>query len=105
MSKESLQGFYVAIQDDASAIEQLKSADSKEALSQMAVELGAEKGFSFTTEEVLSAISALEKANEEELSDSELELVAGGKGGGSRPTAVTSWNWGSLGKGNCLTFI
>lgn len=52
-----LEQFYTEVLKDLVLQEQLKAATSPESLSELAVELGKEKGFSFTKEEVLAAMA------------------------------------------------
>ena len=52
-----LEQFYTELLKDSVLQERLKAATSPESLSELAVELGKEKGFSFTKEEVLAAMA------------------------------------------------
>lgn len=52
-----LEQFYTSVLKDSVLQERLKAATSPENLSELAVELGKEKGYSFTKEEVLAAMA------------------------------------------------
>ncbi len=86
MSIETVNQFYqVAMQDPALKQQFRTIAESKsnQELLQMAVEQGQKRGYSFTTEEVAQAINATQRPSRTEgnieLSDHQLEAVAGGK--------------------------
>ncbi|NHC35963.1 Nif11-like leader peptide family natural product precursor [Scytonema millei] len=61
----SLEQFYTELLQDPMLQERLKAATDPESLSELAVQLGKEKGFFFTKEEVLAAM-AVEAAMEGE---------------------------------------
>lgn len=69
MSKESVQEFFKAVENNKALSDKLKSADSPEAV----VKLAEESGYSFTIEE-LKAIYA-----EEGLTQEQLDAVSGGR--------------------------
>ena len=69
MSEEQLKGFLEKVKADTSLQEKLKAAASPEA----AIEIAKEAGFAITAEDIQSMQSATV-----ELSDHELEQVAGG---------------------------
>ena len=73
MSIASLNQFQNEVMQDSALQEQFKTvgASSGESLGELAVKLGAERGYSFTLEEIQAAA-------DQELSDAELESVAGG---------------------------
>lgn len=75
--------FQQAVMQDSALQEQFKTAaaTSPESLDELVVKLGAERGYSFTLEEIQQA--TVEAASsypsvEEELRDEELEMVSGG---------------------------
>ncbi len=87
MSVETVNQFYQAILQDPALKQQFRTAaesESDQELLQMAVEQGQKHGYSFTTEEVAQAIATAQLPAETEgnveLSDHQLEAVAGGKG-------------------------
>jgi predicted ribosomally synthesized peptide with nif11-like leader len=61
----SLEQFYQEVLGDVTLQERLKAATSSEDLVEIALQLGAEKGYSFTKEEVVAAM-AIESTFEEE---------------------------------------
>lgn len=83
MSKESIQEFYNYVQTQPEIQQELNSLiGDRKALLDKAIELGQQNNYSFTKEELEQAIANLEAAYSEnsELSDEQLEAVAGGKG-------------------------
>lgn len=66
--------------NDASLRKQLQSVKDHADFIRMCVQLGCESGYSFNAEQVESRLD-IEAANEDELSDEQLERVAGGAGG------------------------
>lgn len=75
MSLDALEKFYEHVRNDKT-LEQEATAALQEGASAV-VKLGEREGFSFTTEELTVAL-AHHAATNDELSDDELELVAGG---------------------------
>lgn len=75
MSLDALEKFYEHVRNDKT-LEQEATAALQEGASAV-VNLGEREGFSFTTEELTVAL-AHHAATNDELSDDELELVAGG---------------------------
>ena len=73
MSIASLNQFQNDVMQDSALQEQFKTtaATSPESLGELAVKLGADRGYNFTLEEIQAAA-------DQELSDAELESVAGG---------------------------
>ena len=73
MSIASLNQFQNDVMQDSALQEQFKTteATSPESLGELAVKLGSERGYNFTLEEIQAAA-------DQELSDAELESVAGG---------------------------
>jgi predicted ribosomally synthesized peptide with nif11-like leader len=81
MSFESVNQFYQEVMQDPALLEQFQSAPDRESLANLAVEVGLQNGYSFTIDEVEQALAAQNAASEAgELSDEQLEAVAGGKG-------------------------
>ncbi|BAY36665.1 hypothetical protein NIES2111_09960 [Nostoc sp. NIES-2111] len=79
MNNSNLQNFYTLIQNSQELQAQLGAADSPESFSETAVRLGEENGYSFTTEDVNTFISQQRSRANAELSEADLEAVAGGK--------------------------
>lgn len=74
MSIESVKGFYESLTNDQALQERVKSADDSVAI----VQIASEKGYDFTDQELERAMQ--EAIVEGELSEQELEAVAGGTG-------------------------
>jgi predicted ribosomally synthesized peptide with nif11-like leader len=80
MSFESVNQFYQEVMQEPALLEQFQSAPDQESLVNMAVEVGQQNGYSFTVDQVKQALAAQSAASEAgELSDEQLEAVAGGK--------------------------
>ncbi|MBD2466713.1 Nif11-like leader peptide family RiPP precursor [Nostoc sp. FACHB-145] len=80
MSKQNLQNFYTLIQNSQELQAQLGAVDSPENFAETAVRLGAENGYSFSTDDVNTFINEQRSRANAELSEADLEAVAGGKG-------------------------
>jgi predicted ribosomally synthesized peptide with nif11-like leader len=80
MSRENVEGFYVIVQNNAKMQEQLESTKDITKFKELAVELGRENGYTFTVEEVGAFLDERSAQGNAELSNRELEAVAGGKG-------------------------
>jgi predicted ribosomally synthesized peptide with nif11-like leader len=81
MSFESVNQLYQKVMQEPALLEKFQSAPDHESLVNLAVEVGQQKGYSFTASEVEQALAAQNAASETgELSDEQLEAVAGGKG-------------------------
>jgi len=78
MSVESINQFYQEVMQEPALLEKFQSAPDQESLVNLAVEVGQQKGYSFTVDEVEQALAAQNAAQQEELSDEQLEAVAGG---------------------------
>ncbi len=79
MSFESVNQFYQEVMQEPALLEKFQSAPDRESLVNLAVEVGQQKGYSFTLDEVEQALAAQNAASETgELSDEQLEAVAGG---------------------------
>ncbi len=107
MAQENLDHFYQIAAQDQELQEKLKAAIDSEAFVKLVVELGEEKGYKFTTQELKRAIiEAEEKKGTEalwqEFNERELEVVAGGRV--CAHTANEPWTrrWGST-KYICVT--
>ena len=83
MSTENVEKFFFQdVENDPSLQASLKAARDSGSFAQQAVQLGQEKGYSFTIEEVEAVMTAMESQSDEgELNESELESVAGGCSG------------------------
>jgi predicted ribosomally synthesized peptide with nif11-like leader len=82
MSVESVNQFYQEVMQEPALLQQFQAAPDRESLVNLAVEVGQQNGYSFTIDEVEQALAAQNAASEaEELTDEQLEAVAGGKGG------------------------
>ncbi|WP_427158670.1 Nif11-like leader peptide family RiPP precursor [Aliinostoc sp. HNIBRCY26] len=80
MSNQNLHQFYTLIQNSQELQVQLGAAETPETFAETAVRLGEENGYSFNTEDVNAFISQQASRANAELSDADLETVAGGKG-------------------------
>ena len=76
MANQGLDGFYQKVMSDAALQSQLKSAPDAQSFVASAVRLGGEHGYTFTAEEVIARLGT--RDSDVELSDKELEAVAGG---------------------------
>jgi predicted ribosomally synthesized peptide with nif11-like leader len=78
----SFNQFQNEVMQDSALQEQFKTAaaTSPESLGELAVKLGAERGYSFTLEDVQATVEATSSnfSVEEELTEQELEMVSGG---------------------------
>ena len=83
MSKENLVNLLAAAATDEQLGQQLQSADSFEAVKNLAAEQGFDLS-NLSPEEAQRTINVVTGAVTEELSDEELEMVAGG------------WSWGKI---------
>lgn len=93
MSKASVEQFYQEILKDPSLQERLQAVTTREATAALAVELGKERGYNFTIEEAQASIDEWFAARpEQELSDAQLEAVAGG--GQAEPLFMNNWGCG-----------
>jgi len=82
MPRKSLVEFYQVFRTDLTLQQQLDGITDPSDYANKAVSLGASRGFEFTHEDVATAIANpsafLEESMGEELSDLELQVVAGG---------------------------
>ncbi|MEH1840696.1 MAG: Nif11-like leader peptide family natural product precursor [Nostoc sp.] len=89
MSKENLEQFYIFVENNQQLQEQLGQAENPQSFYEKAVQLGQENGYSFTVQEAEDFISQKAQQGNAELSDQQLEAVAGGKGGCPLDTKFT----------------
>ncbi|MBD2077122.1 Nif11 family protein [Phormidium sp. FACHB-592] len=75
---KSLEQFNQVILRDSTIQEQLKVSTDQVGFAKLMVELGAEKGYSFTTADVEEQLSVGQAVEVRDLCDEELEAVAGG---------------------------
>lgn len=78
MSMDALESFRAMVLADPLLLDQIRQAPDEAALAQLAVRLGAARGFSFTADEVLASLRQDEGLGTEQLTDQQLEAVAGG---------------------------
>jgi predicted ribosomally synthesized peptide with nif11-like leader len=104
-TNKSIEEFYQLVKQDASLQEQLKSTTDMDSFVNMVIQLGQERGYEFTVDEVKMAIASvsLTALNEDdetfELSDEQLLAVAGGKKGSSPGPIASS----TLSGNSCIT--
>lgn len=78
MTKDEFDQFYLLVQNDRSAAERLKRSANRESFFTDLVAIGREKGYNFTATEVRTLAKAKTLGEGRELTDAELEAVAGG---------------------------
>ena len=79
MSKANLEQLRQEVEQDSALQERLNQAQNNESLIALVTEIGQEKGYSFTRQEVKEYINEM-NISQEELSEEQLEAIAGGKG-------------------------
>ncbi len=80
MASQELENFVKLVNQDPTLQEQLREAPDQEAGIKLVLQLGSEKGYSFTEADIRDFL-AKAQAKQAELSDEELEsVVAGGRG-------------------------
>lgn len=82
MTNNPINDFFEALKADPSLQEQLKTAADVDAV----VEVAKAAGYTITSDQVISAIKGRSIKDSSQLSDSDLEMVAGGKNKDDRPT-------------------
>ncbi|MBB4955145.1 putative ribosomally synthesized peptide with nif11-like leader [Agrobacterium vitis] len=87
MSMDAMQAFYSKVQSEEALQNEAEQAVRQGAAAVVA--LGAREGFAFSEAEVVAGLAAL-AADEEELSDRDLDLVAGGGAQACRKPVVGS---------------
>ena len=76
---QSLEQFRQQVLQDPALAEQLKAVQSPDEFANLAVQLGQQLGYNFTAEEVKVALAQQSSSSESiELSDAQMEAVAGG---------------------------
>jgi predicted ribosomally synthesized peptide with nif11-like leader len=75
----NLEQFYNLVQNSQELQEQLGAVENQESFNEMAVRLGQENGYTFTAEDVKAFLTQKKEEANPELSEQELEAVAGGK--------------------------
>ena len=78
MSMDNLQKFIKDSGRDASVEKALRAAPSKDDYARTAVQLGSQKGYTFTEGEVQQAMANAKIADGQQLSEAQLAAVAGG---------------------------
>jgi predicted ribosomally synthesized peptide with nif11-like leader len=79
MSKANLEQFYIMVQNSEELQQQLGAIQDSQIFNETAARLGQENGYSFTADEVDAFLNEKKQQSNAELSDRELEAVAGGK--------------------------
>jgi predicted ribosomally synthesized peptide with nif11-like leader len=74
----NLEQFYNLVQNSQELQEQLGAVENEESFNEMAVRLGQENGYTFTAEDVKAFLTQKKEEANPELSEQELEAVAGG---------------------------
>jgi predicted ribosomally synthesized peptide with nif11-like leader len=87
MSKVNLEKFLELASQDAQMKSRLKLAPNQNAFVELLVGLGKQKGFEFTASDVKGALAHVATPSAE-LSDAELEAVAGGGGDDNNPAQM-----------------
>ena len=99
MKHESLEQFFQMVSQDLELQEKLKAANTREAYIRLIVELGKEKGYSFTSDFVATALDAAESEAAEngesasQLSEEDLGAVAGGACGNTKSILRPAGVW------------
>lgn len=76
---QALEQFKQQVLQDPTLSEQFKAASSPDEFVNLAVQLGQQLGYSFTAEDIQTALSEQSAAGQtQELDDSQLEAIAGG---------------------------
>ncbi|MEH2359499.1 Nif11-like leader peptide family natural product precursor [Nostoc sp.] len=89
MSKANLEQFYILVQNSEELQQQLGAIQDSQIFNETAARLGQENGYSFTADEVDTFLKEKTQESNAELSDRELEAVAGGKRTCPADTRVT----------------
>jgi predicted ribosomally synthesized peptide with nif11-like leader len=96
----NLEQFYTFVQTNQQLQDQLGAAKDKESFNELAVQLGQENGYTFSVKDVDAFLNQKSQEENAELSNEELEAVAGGKpcpGALTTICTITSECWpGSL---------
>jgi predicted ribosomally synthesized peptide with nif11-like leader len=87
----NLEQFYTFVQTNQQLQEQLGAAKDRETFNELAVQLGQENGYTFSVKDVDAFINQKSQDANAELSNEELEAVAGGKiGEGNCPGIIST---------------
>ncbi len=89
MSREAVEKFYEIIAQDEALQDRMREATDETRFLDLAIQLGSERGCDFTTDELSGHMNALQQSMQTELSDAQLEQVAGGIAKGT----VAGFNW------------
>lgn len=89
MSREAIEKFYEIIGQDEDLQNRMREATDEAGFLDLALQLGGDKGCDFTKEELSAHMDTLQESMDAELSEAELEQVAGGLS----KTKVSSFNW------------
>ena len=96
----NLEQFYTFVQTNQQLQEQLGAAKDRESFNELAVQLGQENGYTFSVKDVDAFINQKSQEENAELSNEELEAVAGGKDSCVGPVTticiLTKECWASL---------
>ncbi|MBA2748332.1 MAG: Nif11-like leader peptide family natural product precursor [Tatlockia sp.] len=97
MSQADIQRFYDMVQSNQQMQEQLKATENKESFKEQAVQLGQQNGMSFTSQEAEDFLNQRQsQASTPEMTDTDLENVAGGKARGFTVCILSKDCWGSV---------
>lgn len=96
MSQANVEKFYELVQNNEQLQEQLKAAGNKESFLDLAVQLGQENGYTFTSQDVDALLNQKSQEGASELSDAELASVAGGEAEGFTFCITKSECWSSI---------
>jgi predicted ribosomally synthesized peptide with nif11-like leader len=88
MSEANLQQFLARVVKDSALQDQLKNVTDKGAFTEATVRLGRQSGYAFTAADVEAVLFQNKQNPLDQLSDKDLELVAGGLAS-SRPRATS----------------
>ena len=76
---QSLEQFRQQVLQDLALAEHFKAVQSSDEFINLVLQLGQQLGYSFTADEVKSALAQHSSSNSLELSESQLEAIAGGE--------------------------
>lgn len=76
---QALEQFRQQVLQTPALADQFNTVSNSDEFASLAVQMGQQLGFSFTTEEVKAALAQQSASEAAELSDTQLEAVAGGK--------------------------
>ena len=79
MSAQNIEQFYNLVQTSQQLQQQLGAAQNEQSFYEIAAKIGNENGYSFSANEAQTYMNEQSVQNSGELSDHELEAVAGGK--------------------------